>query len=187
MAGKQKDIVAAAERLFYREGFASVGIDRIVGEAGVALGTLYRHFKGRADLVVGALEHREAAFFEALARAASAREGEDRVLCLFDALGDWTARNGGNGCFFLRAASAHPDDTAICGAVMAHKRAYLDLVRQELVEAGWSPAQAERLAPRLFLLLEGAVAAAPVLGDDIAVAQARDAARALLRVDVPDR
>lgn len=168
-------ITAAADRLFYREGFAATGIDRLVGEARVALGTLYRHFGTRSDIVVGALYHRDAAFQAKLTQKTGS------VLALFDLLAEWSAERGGNGCFFLRAASAHPRDAAVRDAALAHKRAYLDLIRQRLLDDGWDAEQATRLAPIIFLLLEGAVAAAFTLGADRAIAEARTAAATLFR------
>lgn len=182
MTDKRQDIAAAADRLFYREGFAGTGIDRLAGEANVALGTLYRHFKGRSEVVVGALAHREAEFFAAL-EAAGTGDGADRVLGLFDALGEWAKRKGGNGCLFLRAAAAHPQDTAVREAALGHKQAYLRLVTRRLVEGGWGEASASRLAPAIFLLLEGAVASAFTLGDERAVSEARAAAAMLLRAN----
>jgi AcrR family transcriptional regulator len=38
------------------EGIRAVGVHRIVGEAGVALMTLYRHFGDKDGLIVAALE-----------------------------------------------------------------------------------------------------------------------------------
>lgn len=185
MSRKRDQIVATADALFYREGFAAVGIDRVVAEAGVALGTLYRHFHGRSDLVVGALVHREAAYFAALDKAAAGTQGPTRVLSLFDGLADWARRDGGNGCLFLRAASAHPDDAKVRDTVRAHKRAYLALVRRRLVEGGWSERAAGRLAPPILVLLEGAVATSAVLGTARAKREARAAARALLEAYPP--
>src|SRR3546814_6288072 len=88
MASKRQDIIQAANRVFYREGFAEVGIDRLVDEADVALGTLYRHFRSRSDVVVGALEQRDAAFLNDLDRDATGYLGAEGVLRLFDALGE---------------------------------------------------------------------------------------------------
>lgn len=181
MRGKRRDIARAANGLFYRDGFEAVGIDRLVAEAKVALGTLYRHFGGRSEVVVAALEERHAEFLEALEHWRSRRPGEDPVLGLFDALGEWAGRMGGNGCLFLRAASSHPHDPAIVAASAGHKRAYLALLKRRLVDGGRGTAEAERLAPALFVLLEGAVAAAFTLGDRAAVAHARATAEMLLR------
>ena len=181
MSKKRDAIVETADRLFYREGFAATGIDRVVEAADVALGTLYKHFQGRSALVVGALDHREATYFARLEEAAAGLEGPPRVLSLFDGLLAWTEAEGGNGCLFLRAAAAHPLDAEIRTRVRQHKARYLALCRQRLREAGWEATAARRLAPQIFLLLEGAVAAAAQLGDRTAVTQARRMAAELLQ------
>lgn len=182
---KKEAIAAAADRLFYREGFAATGIDRLAEAAGAALGTVYRHYGGRRDIVLAALAHREAAYFRHLEQATAAAAGAERVLGLFDALAGWAEAEGGNGCLFLRAAGAHPGDAALRRAVAEHKRRYLALLRRRLQEGGWSPEQAERLAPPLFLLLEGAVAACLPLGEAAAFAEARRAAGLLLAAAPP--
>ncbi len=182
MSTKRDTLTATADRLFYEEGFAATGIDRVVEEAGVALGTLYRHFGGKGGLIVAVLDYREAAFFERLEEFAAQTEGEGRVLSLFDGLLSWAEEKGGtdNGCLFLRAAAAHPDEPAIGARVRKHKKDYLALCRRRLREGGWSAADARRLAPRVFLLLEGAVAACSLLGNRPAIMQARDAVEDLL-------
>lgn len=185
MKGKHQDIAEAADRLFYREGFAGVGIDRVVEEAGVALGTLYRHFDSRSHLVAGVLAHRHVAYFEALESGLRPARGAGAVLELFDVLEAWSAKQGGNGCLFLRAAADHPKDAAVRRAALAHKRSYLALVERRLREGGWAARRAKALAPSLFLLLEGAVAAAFTLGDRVAIAEARKAAAVLLAAQEP--
>lgn len=185
MGRKREHIAAAADRLFYREGFAQVGIDRIVEQAGVALGTLYKEFPGREALVVAAMDHRDDAFFKALAASSAGLEGAARVLGLFDALHCWASSEGGNGCFFLRAASAHPEAPSVRARALLHKRAYLKLIGQRLREGGWAVAEARRLAPAIFLLLEGAVAAAATLGDRAAIREAKKCAVILLETSPP--
>lgn len=182
MSKKRDALITTADRLFYTQGFAATGIDRVVSAAGVALGTLYRHFDGKADLVVGVLDYRETAFFAWLDEAARGKEGRGRVLSLFDALLSWSEQNGGNesGCLFLRAAAEHPEEPAIRARVQKHKKTYLAFCRKHLREAGWTAAAARRLAPRVFLLLEGAVATRGVLGNKAAIRQARSAAEDLL-------
>jgi AcrR family transcriptional regulator len=180
MSDKRHDIAEAADRVFYREGFAAVGIDRLVGEANVALGTLYRHFGDRTKVIVAALEHRHGEFLAYLEESARPGEGADCVLQLFDALGSWSQGRGGNGCLFLRAAADHPHDDQIQQAALDHKRRYLALVERRLRQGGWQAERAQELAPAVFLLLEGAVAAAFTLGDEAAVAGARQATAVLL-------
>lgn len=181
---RRAKIAVAADRAFYRDGFASVGIDQIASEAEVALGTLYRHYRGKSDLVIGALTHRERLFFAFVERSAHGLEGEARVLDLFASLHAWAeSQVAANGCLFHRAASAHPKDAAVRAVALAHKRAYLELVRRRLLEGGWTAAQAENLAPALFVLLEGLTASAALLGGNAAKDQATAMARALLSAE----
>ena len=185
MGTKRQDIAAAADRVFYEDGFADVGIDRVVGEANVALGTLYRHFKTRAEVVVGALGHRHTAYLEALSGDDCPGDGADAVLQLFDALSAWAENRGGNRCLFLRAAADYPQDVEIRKAALAHKQSYLAAVERRLRQAGWTADHAKDLAPGIFVLLEGAVAAAFTLGDKTAIASARQAAALILAQSAP--
>ena len=180
MSEKRRALLAAADQLFYQEGFGATGIDRVVAVAEVALGTLYHHFDGKVDLVVAVLGYREACYFAQLDEAAERKEGLERVLSLFDGLAAWATKRGGNGCLFLRAAAAHPDEAAIRARVLKHKKACLRLCRRRLQEAGLEAAAARRLAPSVFLLMEGAVASAGTLGAKTAIRQARADALALL-------
>ena len=187
MSEKRDHLVATADRVFYEEGFAATGIDRVVDQAGVALGTVYRHFDGKADLIVAVLDYREIAFFARLDEMAAGKEGGDRVLYLFDGLLSWAEERGGteNGCLFLRAAAAHPEEPSIQTRVLKHKKDYLAICRKRLREGGWDTTVARRLAPRVFLLLEGAVAACSPLGKKVAIRQAREAAEDLLHQHPP--
>ena len=180
MSQKREDIIDAANRAFYRDGFAEVGIDHVVGQANVALATFYRHFKTRSEVITAALQRRHDDFLHALEGEAEAGKGADRVLELFDVLEAWSTQQGGNGCFFLRAAADYPADDSIRNAALSHKRDYLAVIEERLLQGGWSKGQAEQLGSMIFVLLEGAVAAAFTLGDGAAVATARNAAARIL-------
>jgi AcrR family transcriptional regulator len=52
-------ILAAARRLFERDGPGAVSMDRVAEEAGVGKGTLYRRFGDRAGLALALLDARE--------------------------------------------------------------------------------------------------------------------------------
>jgi AcrR family transcriptional regulator len=70
-------ILEATRVLVARDG-ADVAVADVAREAGVAVGTLYRHFATREDLVVAAVEARTADLTERLeAASAAARAGED--------------------------------------------------------------------------------------------------------------
>src|ERR1700749_3907926 len=51
-AGRRRDILAAAAKLFRRDGFAVTGIEAIAGEAEVAAGTVYNYFESKGDLLI---------------------------------------------------------------------------------------------------------------------------------------
>jgi AcrR family transcriptional regulator len=46
-------ILAVAGRLFYRDGYRAIGVDRVIGEAEVAKATFYKHFPSKDDLIAG--------------------------------------------------------------------------------------------------------------------------------------
>lgn len=52
---RRQQIVAASRRLFHAHGFNAVSADQIATEVGITAGALYRHFKGKQDLLVHAL------------------------------------------------------------------------------------------------------------------------------------
>src|SRR5579871_4336130 len=51
-------LLLAADRLFYEEGIHSVGIDRVIEEAGVAKASLYKNFGSKDELVRAYLDRR---------------------------------------------------------------------------------------------------------------------------------
>src|ERR1700754_3778833 len=51
-AGRRRDILAAAAKLFRRDGFADTGIEAIAQEAEVAAGTVYNYFESKGDLLI---------------------------------------------------------------------------------------------------------------------------------------
>ncbi|AMV25242.1 DNA-binding transcriptional repressor AcrR [Gemmata sp. SH-PL17] len=55
----RRRFLEAADRLFYQHGVRTVGIDRVIAEAGVAKMTLYTHFPSKDDLILAVLQHHE--------------------------------------------------------------------------------------------------------------------------------
>jgi AcrR family transcriptional regulator len=103
--GARARILETAYDLFSHNGIGSVGIDRIIAEAGIAKATLYRHFPSKEDLVLAFLELREqrwtVEWLEAEAER-MARTPQERVLVIFDALDEWFHRADFEGCPFIR-------------------------------------------------------------------------------------
>src|SRR5215469_4622907 len=79
-------ILAVANDLFYREGVHTVGIDRIIEEAGVAKASLYNSFRNKDDLVRAYLEGRRHRVMSRVQAAVDAQsDPRRRLLAVFDA------------------------------------------------------------------------------------------------------
>jgi AcrR family transcriptional regulator len=63
-------LIAAAQRLFGERGYAAVGTEEIVREAGVTRGALYHHFGGKRDLMEAVYEKTEAELTREIAERA---------------------------------------------------------------------------------------------------------------------
>ncbi len=179
---KREDILVAAERLFYRDGFHTTGIDRIVTEAGVTPRTLYRHFRSKTELVHSVLVRREERFMQAFDAAlnAEAANEQERWVRLFTAMESWFNGDNGFGCMFLKALGEYAaHDESITGFVISHKQRILQNIRQRT--RGNPAAATSGLAEELMLLIEGATAMAPVIGGRAAARHGADAARRLFR------
>ncbi len=123
-----------AMELFWRDGYAATGLDRLVRRTGASRYGLYTTFGGKRDLFVASLERYSQAVMDPMVRpledaGASAREIRaffDRVLALIRRHGD------GRGCFICNAAFERgAADPAAAKCVRRH----FDRVRRLLVRA----------------------------------------------------
>jgi AcrR family transcriptional regulator len=179
---RRDHLLDTALRLFGRDGFHAVGIDRILAESGVAKMTLYKHFPSKQALIVAALERKDASLLAWL-ESGLARRGEgprEQLLAVFDLLGEWFGGADFHGCLFIKAAGEYPDlADPVHQAAAAYKRRLLGLLTGLASEAG-APSP-RLLAQRLLLLVEGATVVAQVLGGREAARQARDTAALIVR------
>jgi AcrR family transcriptional regulator len=171
-------ILDAAERLFYSRGVQAVGMDMVVAEAGVGLKTLYANFGSKGQLVEAYLRRRNQRWLDRLRARIAQRQGRDRALTVFDALGDWFAGPGFSGCAFINVAGELHTNPAARAIAREHKQAVRALLRQATREAAIT--NPDTFADRLMLLVEGAIVTAYVEGDELAAVRARSAAAALL-------
>lgn len=170
-------ILETADRLFYQDGLRSVGIDRIIAEAEVAKMSLYKHFPSKDDLILAVLKYREERVLEFF-RAAMERHSKrtkDKLRAFFAALKDWFKSPGFRGCAFQNAAVELADPThAGTQFVRDHKRRFQELLAGFVEESLGKGA--EKIAPAVGLLVEGAIVTAVIHGSPDAVDVARDAA-----------
>ena len=182
MAESKRDrLIDTALDLFCRNGFHATGIEQILAEAGVAKMTLYKHFKSKDELILAALRRRDEKdrnwFMRAVERRA--RSPKRRLLAVFDAIDDWLSEKDFTGCVYIGAAHEFGDPkNPIHAAAAEHKLLVLDYIRGLAEAAG--AADADDLAYKLTLLIEGATVMAQVCGHRKASRRAKDAARKML-------
>jgi AcrR family transcriptional regulator len=176
-------LLDAADELFYEEGIHIVGIDRVIEKAGVAKASLYSTFGSKDELVRAYLnrkyDQRRTRITEWLTRYSSPRE---RLLGVFDALGDSIAQPGYHGCAFANA-SAESGPGSVAEQVTQEYRAWTRGLFTELArDAG--AADCATLAAQLHLLYDGVNWAARIDHDLDAARRARAAAAILLEAQL---
>jgi AcrR family transcriptional regulator len=178
-ASARDRLLAAADRLFYDEGVHAVGIDRVLEQAGVAKGSLYYNFGGKDDLVRTYLANRHATWAARLdAMLAAQSDPVEKVLAVYDALGELFAEPDFRGCAFMNAAAEAPAGSAEELATKDFRTWIHDLFASLVATGGYR--HPELLASQLILLYDGANIAAQMDHNPNAAPAAREAAQTLL-------
>lgn len=180
-SSRRDQLIDTALDLFLENGFHATGIDRILAEAGVAKMTLYKHFRSKDELILAALKRRDERFLAWFMDAVERLGGtpRDRLLGIFDALGEWFSAKDFRGCLFINASAEFGQpDNPIREAAREHKRLVFNYVRG--LTAAADARDAESLAKGLCLLMEGAIVMARVANETDSAGQARRAARVLI-------
>jgi len=178
-------LLAAAEELFYEEGVHTVGIDRVIERAGVAKATLYSAFGSKDELVRAYLVRHSQTWQGRLTSGLATRftMPRERLLGVFDLLGDRMTEPDFRGCAFVNAsAEARPGSPIepVCDEARVWVTdLFADLARQAGV------AEPEPLARQLSLLYHGATLSGWMDRDQGAAATARTAAVTLLDAASP--
>jgi len=172
-------LLAAANELFYNEGVHTVGIDRIIEQAGVAKASLYNTFGSKDELVRAYLQTRHASVTQRIMQAVERYDTpRERLLAVFEGQGELFAQPGYRGCAFARAsAESYPGDPAE-QAAEAYRRWVRVLLTELAAQAGVP--EPEVLAYQLHLLYDGSGQSARMDHDPTAAVAARAAAATLL-------
>ncbi len=155
-------ILATAQRLFYREGIRSTGVDRIIAESGVTKVTFYRQFPSKDDLIQAFLEGRHAAwivaFRDMLVRRREAQSPQDRrsapLAPVHSAAQEIIYAPDFRGCAFANSvAEVGPSLPSIHAIASRHKQEVCEAIATLLPAQG----DAAAIAWAATLALDGAI------------------------------
>lgn len=173
-SGRER-VMRAAYDLFSRLGTRTVGVDAVIGEAGVAKMTLYRNFASKDDLILAFLERREKDWSQGWVQAESQRRGEtpaQRLLAIFELFDEWFARPDFEGCSFVNTLlEVTNPDSPVRQASIKHLANIRSFLCQLAAEAG--VADPDAFARKWHILMKGSLIAAAE-GDTQAAARARE-------------
>ena len=147
-------LLRTATELFYREGIHSVGVDRILAEAGVTRATMYRHFKGKEELVEAYLAAEDQTIRGYFAAADGAGPDADMLELVIDGIAEDIARYHTRGCPFINAAAEYPDPDSRIRQLIAEHRTWF---RTALEHAAAGRDQPAEIAASLALLRDAAL------------------------------
>ncbi len=162
---RRDDLIDAAMRVFYRNGFHGTGLDMILQEGGISRMTLYNHFKSKDELIVAALRRRDEIFRNRMMKYVekAANDPIDRIFAIFDFHEEWFEESAFCGCMFINAAAEFVDPQSPFRRVSAdHKFEVRRYILQHCEAAHLrNPAS---LSEHISILLDGAIVTAQVVG-----------------------
>ncbi len=183
-------LVAAAVELFCRQGFSLIGIDQVIATAGVTKTTFYKHFEGKDDLIVAAVERRDEWESQAWDRAVRQLAGDDpagQLLAMLEVLDLWFNDPDFHGCMFSNAAAEFPNPhDPVHKAAAAHRQRIRDHFRDLARAAGADAMAAETFADCFTAIVEGAFSLRQTLGRNDAARALRPAVEQLIHAYLPN-
>ena len=175
------ELVKRATQVFYQRGFHATGMDTLVAETGVSKTAMYKHFRTKEDLILAVLRFRDETLrnwlFRRMEELADTPLGQLRAL--FDALGEWMAEPGFQGCMFIKASSEFQSAEHPIHQQSAEHKRLLKRHFSALAKAAGAE-DPNQLANQLLLLKEGAIVAAHMKTSQNPALDAKQAAEVLL-------
>ncbi|MFD1712996.1 TetR/AcrR family transcriptional regulator [Amnibacterium flavum] len=160
-------LLEVADRLFYAEGIHTVGIDRIISEAGVTKATFYKQYGSKDRLILEYIRGRDRQVRDSLTEtAATSPSAEATLRTLVDAIVADLSRRDFRGCPFLNAAAEFADENhPVRRAIGEHRDWFTEFLESHLQRMGHPTPGAA--ADELYLLRDGAMGGG-YAGDPIA-------------------
>lgn len=155
MNSKELKILKTATALFSRYGYHSVGIDRIISEAGVAKMTFYKHFPSKKKLIERTLSYRDQQLrTDIIASVSKAKSPHGKLKSIFDWYDSWFASSDFYGCMFIKASEEFPElESGAKKISQAHKTWLAKQIEVILIEIGSN--HPKKLAQHVVHVLDG--------------------------------
>ncbi|MFI9510439.1 TetR/AcrR family transcriptional regulator [Nocardia sp. NPDC052566] len=154
-------IVQAATKILSQDGFAGLSMAAVAAEAGVATGTVYKHFGGKAELVTAVFRKVVAREVAAVRKAAAAGNATDRVTAAVETFAGRALKNPRLAYVLL----AEPVDAVVDVERLHFRRAFADAFEsavREGVSRGELPAQDARTSAAALVGAIGEVLVGPL-------------------------
>lgn len=163
-------ILETASRLFYYQGYNNTGINQIIAEAGIAIGSLYKHYPSKNDLLYHYLKQQEIEYFENLADyLKDENQPVKKLLKLIDYRVKVQEEANCAGCHFVKINSEIGRvDSKIEQLVISHKkrqREFISDIIEEVTGSQKISIEKESLKDIIFLMIEGAIVSASINGN----------------------
>ncbi|MCP5078206.1 MAG: TetR/AcrR family transcriptional regulator [Psychromonas sp.] len=188
MNNKKRHIIEVAFSLFYQKGIHAVGINEIIKTAAVAKKTLYNHFISKDELIVATIIYRDQLEISHLKfRLTSAEVGKDALLVLFemldDLINDRDATLGSfRGDYFNNSCAEYAQTSQLVyKTCQSHKNSVKDIIKKHVDSFEQNPEKNQFLIDTIFLLKEGVINSALVLGNLNSALEATACVENLLR------
>ena len=156
-------IVRAATGVLSRKGFAGLSMAAVAAEAGVATGTVYKHFSGKTELVTGVF--REVVGREVAAVAQAAGGGSDRAVERVTAAIETFAGRALKNPKLAYVLLAEPVDAAVDAERLRFRRAFTDAYEAAIADGvanGQLPPQNSRISAAALVGAIGEVLVGPL-------------------------
>lgn len=160
MSSRKEVILDTATELFNREGFQSVGVDKIITAAGVSKLTLYRHFASKEELIEIVLNRQNSRFLAELTDAIQKHDvPKAQLQAFFTFYENWFSSDSFRGCMSVNAVLEFADRSPALVAINRSLHEALIALLSQILRSWVKRERAQRIAYALNMLIEGAIIA----------------------------
>lgn len=183
----REKLVQAGHEIFYREGFLTVGLDRVLNEVGCSKQTFYNHFESKDDLICAVIEEHHRWWSAELRDRIQRIAGSDprgQLMAMFDVMEQIIHDPEYHGCIYINAAVEFPQPHHPAHQTALKAKADGVALLEELAEqAGALDPLA--LAQEVDMIIEGALITQQLSPTSDVCGIARRAAVTLLEKHLP--